>query len=95
MPVKKVKVLPKLKYKKEKPPEPPPSSLNVPLIAAGAGVAALVLGLAGWLFLRKKRGAPPLKIGQLFRKKKAAEPEVKHEEAPPLEDVMPESLMQQ
>lgn len=94
-PVKKVKVLPKLKYKKEKPPEPAPGSSNLPLIAAGAGVALLVLGLAGWLFWRKKRGAPPLKIGQLFRKKKAAEPEVKHEEAPPLEEVTPESLMQQ
>ena len=94
-PVKKVKVLPKLKYKKEKPPEPAPGNSNLPLIAAGAGVALLVLGLAGWLFWRKKRGAPPLKIGQLFRKKKAAEPEVKHEEAPPLEEVTPESLMQQ
>ncbi|MYN47266.1 hypothetical protein GTP23_19665 [Pseudoduganella sp. FT93W] len=95
VPMKKVKVLPKLKYKKEKPPEPSPGSSTLPLIAAGAGVAALVLGLAGWLFWRKKRGAPPLKIGQLFRKKKAAEPEVKHEEAPPLEEVTPESLMQQ
>lgn len=94
-PVKKVKVLPKLKYKKEKPPEPAPGSSNFPLIAAGASVALLVLGLAGWLFWRKKRGAPPLKIGQLFRKKKAAEPEVKHEEAPPLDEVTPESLMQQ
>jgi len=94
-PVKKVKVLPKLKYKKEKPPEPAPGSSNLPLIAAGASVAVLLLGLAGWLFWRKKRGAPPLKIGQLFRKKKATEPEVKHEEAPPLEDVTPESLMQQ
>jgi pilus assembly protein FimV len=71
-----------------------PSSSNLPLIAAAAGVVALVLGLAGWLFWRK-RGAPPLKIGQLFGKKKAAEPEVKHEEAPPLEEVTPESLMQQ
>lgn len=94
-PVKKVKVLPKLKYKKEKPPEPAPGSSNLPLIAASASVALLVLGLAGWLFWRKKRGAPPLKIGQLFRKKKAAEPEVKHEEALPLEEVTPESLMQQ
>jgi hypothetical protein len=42
-----------------------------------------------------RSGAPPLKIGQLFGKKKAAEPEVKHEEAPPLEEVTPESLMQQ
>ncbi|MYM40056.1 type IV pilus assembly protein FimV [Duganella qianjiadongensis] len=94
-PVKKVKVLPKLKYKKEKPPEPATGSSNLPLIAAGAGVVLLVLGLAGWLFWRKKRGAPPLKIGQLFRKKKATEAEVKHEEAPPLEEVTPESLMQQ
>ncbi|WP_332854775.1 type IV pilus assembly protein FimV [Duganella sp. S19_KUP01_CR8] len=92
-PVKKVRVLPKLKYKKEKPPEPAAS--NMPLIAAGAGVLALLLGAGGYFYLRKKRGAGPLKIWQGFRKKKPAGEGDPPVEAPPLHEVTPESMMQQ
>lgn len=92
-PVKKVRVLPKLKYKKEKPPEPAAS--NVPLIAAGAGVLALLLGAGGYLYLRKKRGSGPLKIWQGFRKKKPGGEGDQPTEAPPLHEVTPESMMQQ
>ncbi len=92
-PVKKVRVLPKLKYKKEKPPEPAAS--NTPLIAAGAGVLALLLGAGGYLYLRKKRGSGPLKIWQGFRKKKPAGEGEQPVEAPPLHEVTPESMMQQ
>ncbi|GJJ05269.1 hypothetical protein RugamoR64_58070 [Duganella rhizosphaerae] len=92
-PVKKVRVLPKLKYKKEKPPEPAAS--NLPLIAAGAGVLALLLGAGGYFYLRKKRGSGPLKIWQGFRKKKPAGEGDQPMEAPPLHEVTPESMMQQ
>ena len=92
-PVKKVRVLPKLKYKKEKPPEP--ASSNTPLIAAGAGVLALLLAAGGYLYLRKKRGSGPLKIWQGFRKKKPAGEGDQPMEAPPLHEVTPESMMQQ
>ncbi|MBV6320093.1 FimV family protein [Duganella violaceipulchra] len=92
-PVKKVRVLPKLKYKKEKPPEPAAS--NTPLIAAGAGVLALLLGAGGYLYLRKKRGSGPLKIWQGFRRKKPAGEGEQPVEAPPLHEVTPESMMQQ
>ncbi|OEZ57059.1 hypothetical protein DUGA6_47280 [Duganella sp. HH105] len=91
-PVKKVRVLPKLKYKKEKPPEQPSS--NLPLIAAGAGVLALLLGAGGFLYLRKKRGSGPLKIWQGFRKKKPTAEETPPVEAPPLHEVTPESMME-
>ena len=44
---------------------------------------------AGYIYLRKRKaGSGPLKIWQGFRKKKAPE------EAQPLEEVTPESLMQ-
>jgi len=91
-PVKKVRVLPKLKYKKEKPPEQPSS--NLPLIGAGAGVLALLLGAGGYFYLRKKRGSGPLKIWQGFRKKKPAAEEAAPVEAPPLHEVTPESMME-
>ncbi len=92
-PVRKVRVLPKLKYKKEKPPEPAAS--NMPLIAAGAGVLALLLGAGGYLYLRKRRGSGPLKIWQGFRRKKPGGEGEQPVEAPPLHDVTPESMMQQ
>lgn len=91
-PVKKVRVLPKLKYKKEKPPEQPSS--NLPLLGAGAGVLALLLGAGGFFYLRKKRGGGPLKIWQGFRKKKPAAEETPPVEAPPLHEVTPESMME-
>jgi pilus assembly protein FimV len=86
VPAKQVRVLPKLKYKKEKPVEKP-TDYTLPLAAGGVGLLAL-LG-AGYIYLRKRRaGGGPLKIWQGFRKKKAPE------EAQPLEEVTPESLMQ-
>lgn len=91
-PVKKVRVLPKLKYKKEKPPEPAAS--NWPLIAGGAGALALLLGAGGYFYLRKKRGSGPLKIWQGFRKKKPAAEGETPMEAPPLHEVTPESMME-
>jgi pilus assembly protein FimV len=67
-----VRVLPKLKYKKEKPPEPQ-SDYTLPLAAGGVGLLAL-LG-ASFIWWRKKQtGKGPLKIWQGFRKKKAPEP---------------------
>jgi pilus assembly protein FimV len=89
VPTKMVRVLPKLKYKKEKPVEKP---TNYPaLIAAGVGVL-LLAGAGAIYWRRKKAGAGPLKIWQGFRKKKPAEPVP--EEAQPLHEVTPESLMQ-
>ena len=86
VPAKQVRVLPKLKYKKEKPVEKP-VDYTLPLAAGGVGLLAL-LG-AGLIYLRKRKaGSGPLKIWQGFRKKKAPE------EAQPLEEVTPESLMQ-
>lgn len=65
-PVQQRRVLPKLKYKKEKPPEEQSSKL--PLIIGGLGVA--LLAGAGALFcLRRKKSGAPLKIWQGFRKK--------------------------
>ena len=61
------RVLPKLKYKKEKPPEEQAS--NLPLILGGVGVALLAGGGAWYYLRRKKSGAGPLKIWQGFRKK--------------------------
>jgi pilus assembly protein FimV len=85
-----VRVLPKLKYKKEKPVEKP-TDYTLPLAAGAIGL--LALGGAGLIYLRKRKaGAGPLKIWQGFRKKKAAEPQP--EEARPLHEVTPESLMQ-
>lgn len=69
---KQVRVLPKLKYKKEKPPEPQ-TDYTMPLTVGGIGLLAL-LG-AGFLWWRQKRsGRGPLKIWQGFRKRKP-EPE--------------------
>jgi len=86
VPAKQVRVLPKLKYKKEKPVEKP-ADYTLPLAAGGVGLLAL-LG-AGFIYLRKRKaGGGPLKIWQGFRKKKAPE------DAQPLEEVTPESLMQ-
>ncbi|MBV7536105.1 hypothetical protein KW842_10045 [Duganella sp. sic0402] len=70
---KQVRVLPKLKYKKEKPPEPQ-ADYTLPLAAGGVGLLALLgAGLIWWR--KKKSGKGPLKIWQGFRKKKAPEPE--------------------
>jgi len=91
-PVKKVRVLPKLKYKKEKPPEPAAS--NWPLIVGGTGALALLLGAGGYFYLRKKRGSGPLQIWQGFRRKKPAAEGDTPMEAPPLHEVTPESMME-
>ena len=60
------RVLPKLKYKKEKPPEEQSSKL--PLIIGGLGVA-LLAGAGALFYLRRKKSGAPLKIWQGFRKK--------------------------
>ena len=85
------RVLPKLKYKKEKPVERPTN-----YVAWGAGVVgALLLAGAGLVYWRRKKsGAAPLKIWQGFRKKKPADAADKPQEAPPLHEVTPESIMQ-
>ena len=86
-----VRMLPKLKYKKEKPVEQ--GAKTGTLVAAGAGVLALLGGLGWWLMKRRKaQGSAPLKIWQGWRKKKPAD--VAHEPAPPLDEVMPESLLE-
>lgn len=72
-PVKQIRVLPKLKYKKEKPPETQ-TDYTMPLVAGAVGLLAL-LG-AGFLWWRKKKsGRGPLQIWQGFRKKKPATPD--------------------
>nr|WP_315398287.1 hypothetical protein [uncultured Duganella sp.] len=81
------RVLPKLKYKKEKPVEKP---VNYVAWGAGALGALLVAGAGLVYWRRKKSGAAPLKIWQGFRKKKPAAPQ----EAAPLHEVTPESIMQ-
>ncbi|MPQ59835.1 hypothetical protein F8197_24655 [Duganella sp. FT27W] len=65
-PVQQRRVLPKLKYKKEKPPEEQSSKL--PLIAGGVGLA-LLAGAGALFYLRRKKSGAPLKIWQGFRKK--------------------------
>jgi len=65
-PVQQRRVLPKLKYKKEKPPEEQSSKL--PLIIGGLGVA-LLAGAGALFYLRRKKSGAPLKIWQGFRKK--------------------------
>lgn len=86
VPTKQVRVLPKLKYKKEKEKQPEQASSNkLPLIAGGVGLLAL-LG-AGLIFLSKKNsGRGPLKIWQGFRKKKAEVPK-----AEPVAEPAPET----
>lgn len=67
---KQIRVLPKLKYKKEKPPEP---QTNYALLAGG-GIGLLALLGGGWFWWRKKKsGKGPLKIWQGFRKQKVPE----------------------
>ncbi len=85
------RVLPKLKYKKEKPVERPTN-----YVAWGAGaVGALLLAGAGLIYWRRKKsGAAPLKIWQGFRRKKPADAADKPQEAQPLHEVTPESIMQ-
>jgi pilus assembly protein FimV len=92
--VKTIKVLPKLKYKKEKPEKPADTGMKAgTMVAIGAGVLALLGGLGWWLMKRRKaKGSAPLKIWQGWRKKKA--PEATPEPAQPLHEVMPESLLE-
>lgn len=88
VPVKQVRVLPKLKYKK---PAEKPTDYTLPLASGGIGLLAL-LG-AGFIYLRKRSAdSGPLKIWQGFRKKKAAE--TKPQDAQPLNEAVPESLAQ-
>lgn len=68
---KQIRVLPKLKYKKEKPAEPQ-TNYTLP-IAGGIGLLALLGGGLFW-WRKKKSGKGPLKIWQGFRKKKPVEP---------------------
>jgi pilus assembly protein FimV len=73
VPTKQVRVLPKLKYKKEKEkPAEPASSNTIPLIVGGVALLAL-LGGGLVLWRKKSAGKGPLKIWQGFRKKKEAE----------------------
>ena len=85
------RVLPKLKYKKEKPVDQPTN-----YVAWGAGALGVLLaagaGLIYWR--RKKSGAAPLKIWQGFRQKKPAAPVATAPEAPPQHEVKPESITQ-
>lgn len=67
---KQIRVLPKLKYKKEKPAEPQ-TNYTLP-IAGGIGLLALLGGGLFW-WRKKKAGKGPLKIWQGFRKKKVPE----------------------
>jgi pilus assembly protein FimV len=91
--VKKVRVLPKLKYKKEKDKPAESGFGTTTMIAAGAGLL-LLLGAGGYVLLRKKRGSGPLKIWQGFRKKKQAGEGGAPQEAQPLHEVTPESMLQ-
>jgi len=93
-PAKNSRILPKLKYKKEKPAEQ--NGIGTTTLAAAGAVAVAVLGGLGWfLWKRRKEGKSnaPLKIWQGWRKKKPA-PEPEPEPAPPLEEVTPESLLE-
>jgi pilus assembly protein FimV len=90
--VKKVRVLPKLKYKKEKDKPVESGFGTTTMIAAGAGL--LLLGAGGYVLLRKKRGSGPLKIWQGFRKKKPAGEGGAAQEAQPLHEMTPESMLQ-
>lgn len=85
------RVLPKLKYKKEKPVDQPTN-----YVAWGAGaLAVLVAAGAGLIYWRRKKsGAAPLKIWQGFRKKKPVEPVASAPEAPPVHEEKPESITQ-
>jgi pilus assembly protein FimV len=91
--VKKVRVLPKLKYKKEKD-KPAESGFSVTTLAAAGAGALLLLGAGGYVLLRKKRGSGPLKIWQGFRQKKPAAADGAPQEARPLHEVTPESMLQ-
>lgn len=90
-PVKLVRVLPKLKYKKEKPVESP---TNYPALIAG-GVGVLLLGAAGFVYLRKRKagGGGPLKIWQGFRRKTPVDPAAAAPPpAPTAREAAPESV---
>ncbi|MRW88258.1 LPXTG cell wall anchor domain-containing protein [Pseudoduganella sp. FT26W] len=84
-PVKQVRVLPKLKYKKEKPVEQA-TDYTMPLAAGGIGLLAL-LGAGFFWWRKKKSGSGPLKIWQGFRKKTAPEAA-----AEPAAEATPESV---
>jgi pilus assembly protein FimV len=89
-PVKQIRVLPKLKYKKEKPPEPQ-TDYTLPLAAGGIGLLAL-LGAGYFWWRKKKSGRGPLQIWQGFRKKKPAEPAVDAPTPAPAAEAAPESV---
>lgn len=92
-PTKQVRVLPKLKYKKEKPAEQA-SDNTLPLVAGAVGALAL-LG-AGLLWWRSKKGGSrgPLKIWQGFRKKSQPAPAPEDEEFKPVNDSAKEPVAQ-
>jgi len=89
-PVKQIRVLPKLKYKKEKPPEPQ-TDYTLPLAAGGIGLLAL-LGAGYFWWRKKKSGRGPLQIWQGFRKKKPAEPAADAPAPAPAAEAAPESV---
>jgi len=94
-PQKNGRILPKLKYKKDKE-KPAEAGTSTTLLAAGAAAVVALLGLVGWLLWKRRKAGQsnaPLKIWQGWRKKKA-EPAQEPEPAQPLEEVMPESLLE-
>lgn len=92
-PVQQRRVLPKLKYKKEKPPEEQSSKL--PLIIGGLGVA-LLAGAGALFYLRRKKSGAPLKIWQGFRKKQGPADAAGDDfrEVPTPESTVPEPAVQ-
>jgi pilus assembly protein FimV len=89
-PVKQIRVLPKLKYKKEKPPEPQ-TDYTLPLAAGGISLLAL-LGAGYFWWRKKKSGRGPLQIWQGFRKKKPTEPAAEKPAPAPAAEAAPESV---